>query len=180
LARKTKGSRRSRIRRRVRKARKRVGKSVQSQWGKISSVIGGVVFLSQLTEKDRLNGDYQGRTKGEQAKVLVNNILGRITGFNPFNDGSIPTYEQTMNVDGIFNKWTALGAVLWGYSKIPIKGKPKSGKAGTLGKAILLGGITGGFFDSKDNSTRQSFNLTRNNPAPRLTQNNREITVSTI
>jgi len=175
-----KGSRRRRIRARVRRVRKRVGKGVKSQWGKISSLAGGVVFLTQLTEKDRLNGDYTGRSKGEQAKVLVNNILGRITGFNPFNDGSIPTYEQTMNIDGIFNKWSALGAGLWLYSKIPIKGKPKSGKAGTLGKAILTGAVIGGFFDAKDTSSTSHSQFIRQSPIAVRSGNTNVITVSTI
>jgi len=173
---KQKASRRARLRALGRRTKKRVSKGVGSQWGKISKLAGVGVFLSQVTQKDRETGMYGGLSKGEQAKLAVNNILGRVLGVNPFSD--MQSFEQTMNLDGIFNKWTGLGIGLWLFGKIPIKGIPHKGKASVLGKNIAVGGIVGGFFDAPDGNKTTSHTTIRT-PARRMTSSN-VITVSTI
>ena len=81
----------------------------------------------------------------DKAKVFINTVTGRLFGVGVVPGMAHP--PQTFNFAGIFNKWTALGAGLFAYGKIAPMG-PHRGKAGTLGKALLTGGILGGFFDA--------------------------------
>ena len=73
----------------------------------IKSAIGALVFLSQLTQKDREAGAYNVASMGDKAKILTNNVAGRIIGINPFSD--VQSFPQTINLDGAFNKFTAIG-----------------------------------------------------------------------
>ncbi len=138
-------TRRSRI-------RKRVSKGIGSQWGKISSVISGVVFVAQLTSKEREQGLYTGKTKGEQGKLLVDNILNNIIGWSPF--GTRFNSGQNFNVDGIANKYTGSGILAWIYGSLPIKNLPHKSKARVLGRKIAFAGALGGLLDSPSGQAR--------------------------
>ncbi len=81
----------------------------------------------------------------DKAKVFINTVTGRLLGIGIVPGMAHP--PQTFNFAGIFNKWTGLGAALFAYGRISPMG-PHRGKAGTLGKALLTGGILGGFFDA--------------------------------
>ena len=110
-------------------------------WGKISSAIGGLAFLQQVSGEDMHAA--QNLPIGDKAKVLVNSLTGRI-----FGVGVVPGLNsppQTFNFGGIVNKWSGLGDGLWLLSKQPI-GLPHKGKAGRLGKSLLTAGVLGGFF----------------------------------
>ena len=87
-----------------------------------------------------------------KAKLFINSVTGRLFGIGIAPDA--PKFPQTFNFAGIFNKWSGLGAGLWAYGKISPIG-PHRGKAGTLGKALLTGGILGGFFDAPDSGGSQ-------------------------
>ena len=145
--RRRRGSIRKTIRRRARSAKKRVSKGVGSQWGKISSAIGAVAFLAQLTSKERERGVYANKSKGEQVKILIDNVLGNTLGVSVFGN----KFEQQTNIDGMFNKYSASGALMWLYGHIPVN-MPHKGKAKTLGKKLIFAGAAGGFFDSAPNS----------------------------
>ncbi len=166
--------RRSSVRRVFRRRRRRSGRrrSIRSRLGKsksaftgLKSAIGAIVFLSQLTQKDRDAGAYNVGSMGDKAKVLANNIGGRILGVSPFSD--VQSFPQTINVDGMFNKFTGTGVAAFIYSKLPIRGLPHKGKAGSIGKVLITSGALGGLFDAPENN-RASPNVIRNNPARNL------------
>ncbi len=117
--------------------------------------------MSQLTQKDRDAGAYNVGSMGDKAKVLANNVFGRVVGINPFSD--VQSFPQTINIDGAFNKYTGAGLAGFIYSKLPIKGLPHKGKAGSLGKAVAVAGFLGGIFDAPENRGA-SPNVIRNNP----------------
>jgi len=48
----------------------------------------------------------------------------------------------------MFNKWSGIGLGTLIYSMVPIKMLPHKGKAKTLGKSLLTGGILGGLFST--------------------------------
>ena len=100
---------------------------------------------------------------GNKAKVLANNVFGRIVGVNPFGD--VQSFPQTINIDGAFNKYTGAGLAGFIYSKLPIKGLPHKGKAGSLGKTVAVSGFLGGIFDAPEN-LGASPSVMRQNPAP--------------
>jgi len=135
---------------RIARAKARAQQFGSKQWGKISNIVGGVVFVAQLTSKDRQH--YGGKTKGEQLKQLVNNIGGRTLGINVFDDQQ--KFEQTINFDGIFNKYTGAGLAGIIYGSVPIRGLPHKAKVKRMSKSILTGGILGGLFDAPENDTR--------------------------
>ncbi len=150
--------RRSRTRRRSVFRRRRRGRrrSIRSRlrghksgFTGLKSAIGGIVFLSQLTQKDRDAGAYNVGSMGDKAKILANNVFGRVVGINPFSD--VQSFPQTINIDGAFNKYTGAGLAGFIYSKLPIKGLPHKGKAGSLGKAVAVAGFLGGIFDAPEN-----------------------------
>jgi len=131
-------------RRRRRNVKKRVGKSIQSNWKKISTGAGALAFLSQVTGHDMAAS--AGQPIATRAQNFVNSLSGRITGYNPFpQTGTVP---QTISIDGIFNKWSGIGLGSWIYGMIPMKQLPHKAKAKTLGKALLSGGILGGLFST--------------------------------
>jgi len=145
LARRTRRARtRTVTRRRRRNVKKRVGKSIQSNWKKISTGAGALAFLSQVTGSDMAAS--AGQPIATRAQNFINSLSGRITGYNPFpQTGTVP---QTISIDGIFNKWSGIGLGSWIYGMIPMKQLPHKAKAKTLGKALLSGGILGGLFST--------------------------------
>jgi len=131
-------------RRRRRNVKKRVGKSIQSNWKKISTGAGALAFLSQVTGSDMSAS--AGQPIATRAQNFINSLSGRITGYNPFpQTGTVP---QTISIDGIFNKWSGIGIGSWIYGMLPIKQLPHKAKAKTLGKALLSGGVLGGLFST--------------------------------
>jgi len=131
-------------RRRRRNVKKRVGKSIQSNWKKISTGAGALAFLSQVTGHDMAAST--GQPIATRAQNFVNSLSGRITGYNPFpQTGTVP---QTISIDGIFNKWSGIGLGAWIYGMLPVKQLPQKAKAKTLGKALLSGGVLGGLFST--------------------------------
>ena len=132
------------VTRRRRNVKKRVGKSIQSNWKKISTGAGALAFLSQVTGSDMSAS--AGQPIATRAQNFINSLSGRITGYNPFpQTGTVP---QTISIDGIFNKWSGIGLGSWIYGMIPVKQLPHKAKAKTLGKALLSGGVLGGLFST--------------------------------
>jgi len=144
LARRTRRARTRTVTRRRRNVKKRVGKSIQSNWKKISTGAGALAFLSQVTGHDMAAS--AGQPIATRAQNFINSLSGRITGYNPFpQTGTVP---QTISIDGIFNKWSGIGLGAWIYGMLPVKQLPQKSKAKTLGKALLSGGVLGGLFST--------------------------------
>jgi len=121
--------RRRTTRRATGKTRRNGGGMFARSWGKISTALGGLAFLQQVSGQDMTNA--QNLPIGDKAKVLINSLTGRIFGIGVVPGLNAP--PQTLNFAGIFNKWSGLGAGLWLLAKQPI-GIPHKGKAGRLGK----------------------------------------------
>ena len=131
-------------RRRRRSPKKRVSKSIQSNWKKISTGAGALAFLSQVTGSDMAAS--AGQPIATRAQNFVNSLVGRISGYNPFpQTGTVP---QTISIDGMFNKWSGIGLGAWLYGMLPVKQLPQKSKAKTLGKSLLTGGVLGGLFST--------------------------------
>ena len=135
-------------RRTARRAYRKVkGKSrIKSQWKKISTGAGALAFLSQVTGSDMSAS--AGQPIGARAQNFGNSLLGRITGYTPFKNAAGANTPQTIGIDGIFNKWSGIGAASWIYGQIPVKQLPHKGKAKTLGKSLLSAGVLGGLFST--------------------------------
>jgi|TARA_R110002020_G_scaffold314_2_gene1690 hypothetical protein len=139
-----KRKKKAKTKRRRRNAKKRIGRTVQSQWGKISKGAGVLAALSQITGTDMSAS--AGQPIGSRAQNFVNSLSGRITGYTPFKSAAGASIPQTISIDGMFNKWSGIGLGTLIYSMVPIKMLPHRGKAKTLGKSLLTGGILGGLF----------------------------------
>ena len=133
-------------RRTKRNAKKRVARSVSSQWGKISKGAGVLAALSQITGTDMSAS--AGQPIGSRAQNFVNSLSGRITGYTPFKSATGANIPQTISIDGMFNKWSGIGLGAWLYGMLPVKQLPQKSKAKTLGKALLSGGVLGGLFST--------------------------------
>jgi len=130
------------VTRRRRNVKKRVGKSIQSNWKKISTGAGALAFLSQVTGHDMAAS--AGQPIATRAQNFINSLSGRITGYNPFpQTGTVP---QTISIDGIFNRISGIGLGSFIYGLLPIKQLPHKGKAKTLGKSLLTAGVLSGLF----------------------------------
>ena len=134
------------VKRRRRNAKKRVARTVQSQWGKISKGAGVLAALSQITGTDMSAS--AGQPIGSRAQNFINSLSGRITGYTPFKSATGANIPQTISIDGMFNKWSGIGLGTLIYSMVPLKMLPHKGKAKTLGKSLLTGGILGGLFST--------------------------------
>jgi len=133
--------RRRRTTRRATGKTRRNGGMMSRSWGKISTAIGGLAFLQQVSGEDMHNA--QNLPIGDKAKVLLNSLTGRIFGIGVVPGLNAP--PQTLNFSGIFNKWSGLGAGLWLLAKQPIN-IPHKGKADRLGRSLLTAGVLGGIF----------------------------------
>ena len=131
-------------RRRRRINKKRVGKSIKSNWRKISTGAGALAFLSQVTGADMAAS--AGQPIGARAMNFGNSLIGRITGYAPFKNAAGANTPQTISIDGMFNKWSGIGLGTWIYGMLPIRQLPHKAKAKTLGKSLLSGGVLGGLF----------------------------------
>ena len=136
-------------RRRRRLNKKRVGKSIKSNWRKISTGAGVLAFLSNVTGSDMAAS--AGQPIGARAMNFGNSLIGRITGYTPFKNAAGANITQTVGIDGIFNKWSGIGAASMLYGMLPIRKLPHRGKASTLGKNLLTAGILSGIFMPTNN-----------------------------
>jgi len=146
LARRGRRKARTVTRRRRRLNKKRVGKSIKSNWRKISTGAGALAFLSQVTGHDMAAS--AGQPIGARAQNFGNSLIGRITGYIPFKNAAGANIPQTISIDGMFNKYSGIGLGTWLYGMLPVKQLPHKAKAKTLGKAILSGGVLGGLFST--------------------------------
>ena len=146
-------------RRRRLPSRKKVSKSIGSQWGKISKGAGVLAFLSNVTGSDMAAS--AGQPIGARAQNFGNSLLGRIAGVTPFKNAAGANTPQTIGIDGIFNKWSGIGLGSIIYGMLPIRKLPHKGKASTLGKNLLTAGILSGIFMSTNN---HSSNLISSTP----------------
>jgi len=146
LARRKGGTKPKPVTRRRRRlpSRKKVGKSIGSQWGKISKGAGVLAFLSNVTGSDMSAS--AGQPIGARAQNFGNSLLGRISGYTPFKNAAGANTPQTIGIDGIFNKWSGIGLASTVYGMLPLKMLPHKGKAKTLGKSLLTAGILSGIF----------------------------------
>jgi len=145
--------------------KKRIRKTVKSQWSKISAGAGALSALSLITSKDMAAST--GQPIGVRAKNFANSLSGRITGFSPFASspsagGAIP---QTISIEGMFNKYTGIGLGLLGYAMIPAKILPHKAKARQLGKSIFGGGLLGGLFSTGNPHNHNLLTNTHSAPA---------------
>jgi len=146
LAKRRRATRTKTVTRRRRRlpSRKKVSKSIGSQWGKISKGAGVLAFLSNVTGSDMSAS--AGQPIGARAMNFGNSLLGRISGYTPFKNAPGANTPQTIGIDGIFNKWSGIGLSSFVYGMLPIKQLPHKGKAKTLGKSLLTAGILSGIF----------------------------------
>jgi len=145
LARRRRRAARTVTRRRRRlPSRKKVSRSIGSQWGKISKGAGILAFLSNVTGSDMSAS--AGQPIGARAQNMINSLSGRITGYTPFKSAPGANIQQQISIDGIFNKWSGIGAASWIYGMLPIKQLPHKGKSKTLGKSLLSAGVLSGLF----------------------------------
>ena len=136
-------------RRRRLPSRKKVSKSIGSQWGKISKGAGVLAFLSNVTGSDMAAST--GQPIGARAQNFANSLLGRISGYTPFKNAAGANTPQTIGIDGIFNKISGIGLGTLIYGMLPVKLLPHRGKAKTLGKSLLTAGVLSGLFMPTNN-----------------------------
>lgn len=111
-----------------------------------------VSFVNQISAKDIATygqTNYNALPNMEKLKFLGNVIVGRTTGFNPYN--KYGTYPQTINPSGMINKYVGVGALslLLGHalpSQLVGGGVKTVLKKG--GRGALIGGLLGGLFDA--------------------------------
>ena len=130
-------------------SRKKVSKSIGSQWGKISKGAGVLAFLSNVTGADMAAST--GQPIGARAQNFGNSLLGRISGYTPFKNAAGANTPQTISIDGIFNKFSGIGLGTLIYGMLPLKVLPHKGKAKTLGKSLLTAGVLSGLFMPTNN-----------------------------
>jgi len=129
--------------------KKKVSRSIKSQWSKISSGAGILAGLANITGADMAQST--GQPIGNRAKNFANSLVGRVTGFIPFKDAPGANATQQISIDGMFNKYTGIGLGMLAYSMIPAKVLPHKSKAKTLGKSLFGAGLISGIFSSSGN-----------------------------
>jgi len=145
-------------RRRKSNPKKKVSRSIKSQWSKISSGAGILAGLENITGADMAQST--GQPIGNRAKNFANSLVGRVTGFIPFKDAPGANVTQQISIDGMFNKYTGIGLGMLAYSMIPAKVLPHKSKAKQLGKALFGSGLISGVFKRSENP--HSHNLVTN------------------
>ena len=136
-------------RRRKSNPKKKVSRSIKSQWTKISSGAGILAGLANITGGDMAAST--GQPIGNRAKNFANSLVGRVTGFIPFKDAAGAHVTQQVSIDGMFNKYTGIGLGMLAYSMIPAKLLPHKSKAKTLGKSLFGAGLISGIFAPSGN-----------------------------
>lgn len=144
---------------RTRLARSRMSRMHRSIWHKaIVPASFTAAFLGQITNKDFASNAQQGAAFQNadmvgKLKFLTNDIVGRITGINIFNDTI--QFKQTINPAGVINKYVGLGLLMnIVYPMIPRV--PGKGLARKAGGALIAGGFFGGLFDDPVRSFNRS------------------------
>jgi len=102
--------------------------------------------LAQITSTDMSAS--AGQPIGSRAQNFINSLSGRITGYAPFKSAAGANIPQTISIDGMFNKYSGIGLGTLIYGMLPVKMLPHKGKAKTLGKSLLTGGVLGGLFST--------------------------------
>ena len=136
-------------RRRKSNAKKKVSRSIKSQWSKISSGVSILAGLSNITSSDMAAST--GQPIAMRAKNFSNSLLGRVAGYTPFKDAAGAHVTQQVSIDGMFNKYTGIGLGMLAYSMIPAKLLPHKSKAKTLGKSLFGAGLISGVFSGTSN-----------------------------
>jgi len=136
-------------RRRRNNPKKKVSRTIKSQWTKISSGAGILAGLANITGGDMAAST--GQPIGNRAKNFANSLVGRVTGFIPFKDAAGAHVTQQVSIDGMFNKYTGIGLGMLAYSMIPAKLLPHKSKAKTLGKSLFGAGLISGIFSPSGN-----------------------------
>ena len=136
-------------RRRKSNPKKKVSRSIKSQWTKISSGAGILAGLSNITSSDMAASS--GQPIAMRAKNFSNSLLGRVVGYTPFKDAAGANTPQTISIEGMFNKYTGIGLGMLAYSMIPAKLLPHKSKAKTLGKSLFGAGLISGIFSPSGN-----------------------------
>jgi len=136
-------------RRSRRSVKKRAGKTIKSQWSKISAGAGALAAVSNITSSDMAAST--GQPIAARAKNFANSISGRIIGFTPFKNAAGANIPQTISLEGMFNKYTGIGLGLLGYAMIPARILPHKSKARTLGKSLFGAGLISGIFSPSGN-----------------------------
>jgi len=139
-----KGARTRTVTRRRRNVKKRVGKSIQSNWKKISTAAGVLGFVSNVTGQDMAAS--AGQPIATKAQAVISSLFGRISGYNPFPASTGGAVPQTISIEGIFNRISGIGAGLLAFSLIPVKILPHKRKARILGTSLLSAGVLSGLF----------------------------------
>ena len=129
--------------------KKKVSRSIKSQWSKISSGAGILAGLENITGADMAQST--GQPIGNRAKNFANSLVGRVTGFIPFKDAPGANATQQISIDGMLNKYTGIGLGMLAYSMIPAKLLPHKSKAKTLGKSLFGAGLISGLFSPSGN-----------------------------
>jgi len=144
LARRKGAKTRTVTRRRKRNVKKRVGKSIQSNWKKMSAAAGVLGFVSNVTGQDMAAS--AGQPIATKAQAVISSLFGRISGYNPFPASTGGAVPQTISIEGIFNRISGIGAGLLAFSLIPVKILPHKRKARILGTSLLSAGVLSGLF----------------------------------
>ena len=149
-------------RRRKRNVKKRVGKSIQSNWKKISTAAGVLGFVSNVTGQDMAAS--AGQPIATKAQAVISSLFGRISGYNPFPASTGGAVPQTISIEGVFNRISGIGAGLLAFSLIPVKILPHKRKARILGTSLLSAGVLSGLFMAHNNPHNTNL-LTSTRPA---------------
>jgi len=123
--------------------KKKSNNKKKSMWGKITTAVATVAGLDNIAGHDM--ADSAGEPIAARGKNFINAVVGRTTGFNPVPNTPY-NYSQQVSVDGMFNKYTAMGVATWIYGNLPIKQLPYKSQAKSFGKKVgVIGAITGIF-----------------------------------
>ena len=148
-----------------RSVKKRAGKTIKSQWGKISAGAGALAAVSNITSSDMAAST--GQPIAARAQNFANSLSGRIIGFTPFKNAAGANTPQTISLEGMFNRYTGIGLGLLGYAMIPARILPHRAKARTLGKSLFGAGLISGIFSPSGNPHSHNL-LTNTHSAPAI------------
>ena len=128
----------------------------KSMWKKITTAAVTVAGLDNIAGHDM--ADSSGAPFADRAKNFINAVVGRTTGFNPIPNTPYE-YTQQVSVEGMFNKYTAMGFFSWLYGNLPVKKLPYQTQAKSFGKQMgVIGAITGIFKPQSHNPNSHNHN----------------------
>jgi len=153
--------------------KKKSNNKKKSMWGKITTAVATVAGLDNIAGHDM--ADSAGEPIAARGKNFINAVVGRTTGFNPVPNTPY-NYSQQVSVDGMFNKYTAMGVATWIYGNLPIKQLPYKSQAKSFGKKVgVIGAITG-IFKPQSHGSHGSHNTHRVTPALTVQSNGPVVT----